>query len=47
MCEKCKLLQSIALTDFCYQKYPMNYFNLPINNPYLNYIITDKGEKIF
>ena len=45
MCEKCKLLTSIALTDFYYQKFPMDYFNLPINKPYLNYIITKQGEK--
>ena len=48
MCEKCTLLKSIAFTDFHYQKFPLDYFNLPINKPYLNYIITDKGEiKIF
>ena len=45
MCEKCKLIKSIALTDFYNQKFPMNYFKLPFNKPYLNYIITDKGEK--
>ena len=45
MCEKCTLLKSIALTDFHYQKFPLDYFNLPINKPYLNYIVTDKGEK--
>ena len=45
MCEKCKLLKSIALTDFYYQKSPMDYFNLPINKSYLNYIITKKGDK--
>ena len=42
MCAKCKLLKSIALTDFYYQKCPMDYSNLPINKPYLNYIITKK-----
>ena len=48
MCEKCILLQSIALTDFYYQKFPMDYFNLPINKPYLNYILTKKNNnKIF
>ena len=33
MCEKCKLLKSIALTDFYYKKFLMDYFNLPINKP--------------
>ena len=45
MCEKCKLLKSIALTDFYYQKFPIEYFNLPINKPYFNYIITKNAEK--
>ena len=44
MCEICKLLKSIALTDFYYQKFPIDYFNLPINKPYLNYIISDKRK---
>ena len=45
MCEKCTLLKSIALTNFHYHQFPFDYFNLPINKPYLKYIVTDKGEK--
>ena len=45
ICDKCKLLKIIALTDFQYKKFPINYLNLPINKPYLNYIITDYSEK--
>ena len=45
MCEKCKVLKGIALTDFYYQKFQINYFNLPINIPYFNYIITKYCEK--
>ena len=44
MWEKCKLLKSIALTNFYYKKFPMDYLHLQINKPYLNYIITNKGE---
>ena len=45
LCKKYNLLKSIALTDFYYQKFPMDCFNLPINIPYFNYIITKQGEK--
>ena len=45
LCEKCKLLKCMALTDFYYQKFPMDYFNLPINKQYLNYIMNKTGKK--
>ena len=44
-CEKCYNIKTLALSDYNCEKFPFDYFNLPINKPYLNYIVTDEGEK--
>ena len=42
ICEKCKLLKSIALTDFYYKKFPIYYFNLIINKPIKTILLQKK-----
>ena len=44
-CDKCKTCKTIGLKDIYYEKFPHDYFNLPLGKPCMNTIITDKGEK--
>ena len=44
-CDKCKTFKTIGLKDLYYEKFPRDYFNLPLGKPFMNTIITNKGEK--
>ena len=44
-CYKCKTFKTIGLKDFYNEKFPRDYFNLPLGKPFMNNIITNKGEK--
>ena len=44
-CDKCLTFKTLALKDFYYEKFPRDYFNLPLGKPFINNIITNKGEK--
>ena len=44
-CEKCDNVKTLALSDYNCEKFPLDYFNLPLHKAFKNNIITDKGEK--
>ena len=44
-CDKCKTFKTLALKDIYYEKFPRDYFKLPLGKPFMNTIITNKGEK--
>ena len=44
-CEKCDNIKTLALSDYNCEKFPLDYFNLPLHKAFMNNIITDKGEK--
>ena len=43
-CNKCKTFNILALKDIYYEKFPHDYFNLPLGKQFMNTIITNKGE---
>ena len=47
-CEKCDNIKTLALSDYNFEKFPFDYFNLPLHKAFVNNTITDQGEnKIF
>ena len=44
-CEKCDNVKTLALSDYNCEKFPSDYFKLPLHKAFKNNIITYKGEK--
>ena len=44
-CNNCEDLKTLALSDYNCEKFPRDYFNLPLHKSFLNNVVTDKGEK--
>ena len=44
-CNNCENLKTLALSDYICEKFPRDYFNLPLHKSILNNVVTDKHEK--
>ena len=44
-CNNCENLKTLALSDYNCEKFPRDYFNLPLHKLFLNNVVTDKGKK--